>query len=68
METKAEKTEMTAHKTMTGNCPCGFKFETPHGEEDAVSVMQDHVRRIHPQEYPGGLSREEALKDIKEKM
>ena len=52
-------------KMLSGNCPCGFEFKTPHGENDAVSVLQDHVRRIHPSDYPKGLSREEALKSIK---
>ena len=57
---KAEK------KKLKGECPCGFEFLTPHGENDAVAVMQEHVRRIHEDDYPNGMSREEALENIKE--
>jgi hypothetical protein len=53
-------------KTMIGDCPCGFHFTTPHGEDDAVAVLQNHVQRIHLKDYPKGLSKEEALKSIKE--
>lgn len=48
------------------NCPCGFSFSTPHGEDDAVAVVQLHVQRIHKKDYPNGISRAEALKEIKE--
>jgi len=47
-------------------CPCGFSFTTPHGEDDAVAVVQLHVQRIHKKDFPQGVSREEALKSIKE--
>ncbi len=53
---------------LIGKCPCGFNFATPHGEDDAVSMMQYHVMKIHKSEFPNGLTREEALKDIKEVM
>ena len=42
-------------------CPCGFSFSTPHGEDDAVAVVQLHVKRVHNQD----VSREEAAKSIK---
>ena len=54
-------------KTFVGTCPCGFTFTTPHGQDDAVAVMQNHVERIHKKDFPKGLSKAEALKDIKEK-
>jgi hypothetical protein len=47
-------------------CPCGFTFSTPHGEDDAVAVLQLHVERIHKKDYPKGLSRADALKELKE--
>ena len=47
-------------------CPCGFSFVTPHGEDDAVAVLQLHMGRIHGKDYPSGLSRSDALKSIKE--
>ena len=47
------------------DCPCGFEFKTPHGEDDAVATVQYHVARIHAKDYPVGISRQEALKDIK---
>jgi len=46
-------------------CPCGFTFSTPHGEDDAVAVIQLHVQRVHKKDYPKGLSRAEALKEIR---
>ena len=57
---KAEK------KTLKGECPCGFEFTTPHGENDAVITMQEHAKRIHKEDYPEGLSRTEAMEHIKE--
>ena len=53
-------------KKLAGDCPCGFSFVTPHGEDDAVAVTQLHVDRIHKKDYPNGISRTEALKHIKE--
>lgn len=53
-------------KKLTGVCPCGFTFTTPHGEDEAVEVIQNHVKRIHSKDYPNGLTREEAMEDIKE--
>ena len=53
-------------KKFTGICPCGFNFTTPHGEDDAVAVMQYHVKLIHEKEFPNGLTRAEAMEDIKE--
>ena len=50
---------------LTGICPCGFSFITPHGEDDAVSVMQYHVKLVHEKEYPNGQTRAEALEHIK---
>jgi hypothetical protein len=47
-------------------CPCGFSFKTPHGQDDAVAVVQMRVDRIHKKDYPNGLSRADALKEIRE--
>jgi hypothetical protein len=58
---------MEKKAVFSGNCPCGFKFETPHGESDAIAVLKDHVGRVHPKDYPNGLTREEAMKNIKAK-
>lgn len=52
-------------KNFVGECPCGFSFKTPHGEDDAIAVMQNHVSRIHPKDYPKGLTKKEALEHIK---
>ncbi len=49
----------------SGQCPCGFSFITPHGEADAIDVISHHVERIHKKDFPNGLPRSEALKDIK---
>lgn len=48
-----------------GTCPCGFTYTTPHGEDDAVTIMQNHVKRIHPDDYPNGLTRKQAMEHIK---
>jgi hypothetical protein len=53
---------------LEGTCPCGFKFETPHGEDDAVATLQNHIQRIHPKDYPKGATRKEAMEHIKTKM
>ena len=53
-------------RKLGAECPCGFSFVTPHGEDDAVAVLQLHVQRIHKKDYPQGVSRTEALKEIKE--
>jgi hypothetical protein len=58
-------TEMGAK--LGADCPCGFSFVTPHGKDDGVAVLQDHVGRIHKKDYPNGLSREEALSELSEK-
>jgi hypothetical protein len=51
---------------LKGTCPCGFSFITPHGEDDAVAVIQYHVKLIHKKDYPNGLTRAQALEDIEE--
>ena len=43
-------------------CPCGFTMTTPHGMDDAVAVVQLHLKRVHP-EMDG--SRDSAMKAIK---
>ena len=48
------------------DCPCGFSFVTPHGEEDALAVVQLHIDRVHKADYPQGISRADALAHIKE--
>ncbi len=50
-----------------GECPCGFKFETPHGENDAVAIMKEHVARVHPKDYPQGLTTSQAKEHIRKK-
>ena len=54
-------------KTLSGECPCGFSFVTPHGEDDAVAVIQHHIERIHKKDYPKGVTKVEALTHIKQK-
>jgi hypothetical protein len=49
-----------------GECPCGFSFVTPHGQDDAASVMQFHIQQIHKKEYPKGITKAEAIENIKE--
>jgi len=49
------------------DCPCGFSFATPHGEDEAIAVVQEHVRRIHSKDYPNGVSRDEAKSELKSK-
>jgi hypothetical protein len=51
---------------LAGTCPCGFTFTTPHGEDDAVALMQYHVKCIHENDFPNGFTREQAMEDIKE--
>lgn len=51
-------------KLLTASCPCGFSFKTPSGKEDAIATLQDHVARNHKDQYPNGLSKEEASKEI----
>ena len=53
-------------KKLTGICPCGFSFITPHGEDDAVKVMQYHAELVHKEDYPNGATKEQAIKYIKE--
>ena len=43
-------------KMLNASCPCGFNFQTPAGEVDAVATLQDHVHRNHKDKYPEGLS------------
>jgi hypothetical protein len=50
---------------LMGECPCGFQFTTPHGQDDAVAVLMNHVERIHKKDMPKGVTRTEALKLIK---
>jgi hypothetical protein len=54
-------------KINVATCPCGFVATTPHGVDEAVEVAQNHAKRIHPDDYPNGLSRETALSLIEEK-
>ena len=53
-------------KKLTGECPCGFSFVTPHGEDDAVKVLQYHIQLIHKKDFPKGVTKSEAMKQIKE--
>ncbi|MDA4118666.1 MAG: hypothetical protein OK455_10015 [Thaumarchaeota archaeon] len=49
-------------KNLGVDCPCGFTFTTPHGDADAVAVVQLHLRRVHGRSKP---SVEEAKAAIK---
>ncbi len=49
------------------DCPCGFTFTTPHGQEDAIAIIQLHVNRVHHTDYPHGLTKEEAIADLKKR-
>ena len=53
-------------KKLMGDCPCGFSFTTPHGEDDAVAMMQYHIQRIHKKDYPNGATKTQAMEHIKE--
>ena len=46
------------------DCDCGFSMTTPHGQDDAVAVVQLHIQRIHP-DIPA--TRETALSFIKKR-
>jgi len=64
--TKANLEVKNVVKKLMGECPCGFSVITPHGQDDAVAVMQYHVQLVHKKEYPKGATKAEALKLIKE--
>jgi hypothetical protein len=57
--------DMNMAEKLGVDCPCGFTFATPHGQDDAVAVVQLHIDRVHKKDYPNGISRADALKDIK---
>jgi hypothetical protein len=57
--------DMDMATKLSMECPCGFSFVTPHGEDDAVAVAQLHVERVHKADYPQGISRAEALTHLK---
>ncbi len=46
-------------------CPCGAEFKT-HTVEEAVEHAILHVKSVHPNDFPQGLSRDEALKMVRE--
>lgn len=47
------------------SCPCGAEFKT-HTEEEMLEIVNVHVRRSHPKDYPQGVSREDARKLMKD--
>ncbi|HVP23190.1 MAG TPA: hypothetical protein VMS77_04700 [Conexivisphaerales archaeon] len=49
------------------DCPCGFTFTTPHGKEDAIAIITLHVNRVHAKEFPHGISRADAIADLKKR-
>ena len=53
-------------KKLGVECPCGFSFVAPHGEDEAVAVVQLHIDHVYKKDFLKGISRSEALKDIKE--
>jgi hypothetical protein len=58
--------EMNMASKLGAECPCGFTFATPHGQDDAVAVLQLHIDRIHKSDYPQGISRAEAITHLRE--
>jgi hypothetical protein len=40
--------------------------KTPHGQDEAVAIVQSHVERIHKKDHPNADSRADALKELKE--
>ena len=48
-------------KKLMGECSCGFSFVTPHGEDDAVKVLQCHIQLIHKKGFPKDLTKLEAM-------
>jgi hypothetical protein len=58
--------EMNMASKLGVECPCGFTFATPHGQDDAVAVVQLHIDRIHKSDYPRGISRAEVITQLKE--
>jgi len=49
-------------KNLGVDCPCGFTFTTPHGEADAIAIVQLHLQRVHRKSNP---TSEEARAAIK---
>jgi hypothetical protein len=49
------------------DCPCGFTFTTPHGEEDVIAITTLRVHRVHSKDFPKGVSRAEAIADLKKR-
>lgn len=43
------------------DCVCGFTFSTPHGQNDALAILQLHLSRVHPEMKA---TREEVAKTI----
>jgi hypothetical protein len=52
-------------KKITGQCPCGYCFETLRSENDAVTMVQVHVESFHKDFLPFGITSEEALTLLK---
>lgn len=49
---------------MGADCPCGFTFTTPHGQDDAVAIVQLHLTRVYGKQ---NASRQEATSAIKKR-
>ena len=58
--------DMNMASKFSMECPCGFTFMTPHGQDDAVAVLQLHVDRIHKADFPQGISRADVIAKLKE--
>jgi hypothetical protein len=58
--------EMNMAGKLGAECPCGFSFVTPHGQDDAVAIVQLHVDRVHKADYPQGISRADVIAELKE--
>ena len=51
---------------ITCRCPCGYDFETFSSREEAIAMVQLHVKRFHKDFLPFGITTDEALTFLKE--
>lgn len=60
-----DKTVGFLRKKLTGECPCGYVFETLKGIDDAVLMVQVHVDNFHKNHLPFGITKTEVLELLK---
>ena len=46
---------------LTGQCPCGYIFESFNDEKEAIAVVRLHFERFHNDFLPFGITDAEAL-------